>query len=90
MKKTFSLRIASFNFIVVSWHDAQYKKILQKGMLYQTFLIEKSSDYSIWEWYDAGLKLPSLLTHHSELCRHDRKELQEPSTSREDDPDKII
>ena len=47
MKKTFSLRIASFNFIVVSWHDAQYKKILQKGMLYQTFLIEKSSDYSI-------------------------------------------
>jgi len=35
-------------------------------------------------------RVPSSLTHHSELCRRDQKELQEPSTSLEDDPDKEI
>lgn len=35
-------------------------------------------------------RVTSLLTHHSELCRRDQKELQEPSTSLEDDPDKEI
>ena len=31
-----------------------------------------------------------LLTRHSELCRRDQIELQEPSTSLEDDPGKEI
>ena len=35
-------------------------------------------------------EVTSLLTHHSELCRRDQIELQEPSTSLEDDPDKEI
>jgi len=39
METTFRLRIASFNFIVESWRSAQFEKILQKDMLYQTFLI---------------------------------------------------